>query len=248
MSQYIEEQQLLDHMTLVHDAVALDGFLMSLGADRLVKPTILAFVNAHGMNLAAQDLAFMRDLMASDLVLRDGSGIKILFKLLGRAPGLNLNGTDLIPRILELYKGQSLALLGTQSPYLERAADVIKAHGGVIGVQKDGFQDDAIYLTLAREAKPALIILAMGMPKQERVARLLAQGLEHPCLIVCGGAILDFMGGKVSRAPKIFRSLGLEWAYRLMLEPRRLFKRYVIGNFVFLWRGILMTLAVKRAS
>jgi N-acetylglucosaminyldiphosphoundecaprenol N-acetyl-beta-D-mannosaminyltransferase len=73
----------------------------------------------------------------------------------------------------------------------------------------------------------------MGMPKQEQLARALReQGGAQ--LIVCGGAILDFLAGKVSRAPAFMQSAGVEWLYRLAKEPRRLFKRYVVGNPAFL--------------
>jgi exopolysaccharide biosynthesis WecB/TagA/CpsF family protein len=78
----------------------------------------------------------------------------------------------------------------------------------------------------------------MGMPKQEAVAaRLAASGV--PCLIVCGGAILDFLGGKVHRAPRWMRRLGCEWVFRLMSEPKRLFTRYVLGNPMFLLRTLI---------
>lgn len=78
----------------------------------------------------------------------------------------------------------------------------------------------------------------MGMPKQEAVAAKLA-AIGGPCLIVCGGAILDFLGGKVSRAPEWLRRLGGEWLYRLLREPKRLFMRYVVGNPLFLLRTLL---------
>jgi hypothetical protein len=63
---------------------------------------------------------------------------------------------------------------------------------------------------------------------------------------VCGGAIIDFMGGKTSRAPVWMRKTGLEWVYRLMIEPRRLFHRYVVGNPVFLARAISLARATLR--
>jgi N-acetylglucosaminyldiphosphoundecaprenol N-acetyl-beta-D-mannosaminyltransferase len=76
----------------------------------------------------------------------------------------------------------------------------------------------------------------MGMPKQERLARRLRLELPHAPAIVCGGAILDFMSGNVERAPQPMRRLGLEWLYRLCREPRRLFRRYVLGNPLFILR------------
>ena len=106
----------------------------------------------------------------------------------------------------------------------------------------DGFREDSEYLKAVRDRRPFLIILGMGMPKQERVASLLARNLDYPCVIICGGAILDFMAGKVSRAPLIFRRTGMEWLYRLGCEPRRLFVRYAIGNFLFLLRSLRLAL------
>jgi len=107
-------------------------------------------------------------------------------------------------------------------------------------VVADGFQPDGFYLKLAANARPDLIILGMGMPKQERVAHRLKHGLNYDVAIVCGGAILDFLSGHVPRAPSWMRSTGLEWAYRLSLEPKRLFRRYVIGNPLFLLRSAVL--------
>jgi len=79
-------------------------------------------------------------------------------------------------------------------------------------------------------------VLGMGMPKQERVARLLRAHLGSPTLIVCGGATLDFLGGRVRRAPVWVRRADLEWLYRLALEPRRLWGRYGPGGIRFVMR------------
>lgn len=79
----------------------------------------------------------------------------------------------------------------------------------------------------------------MGMPKQELVSQQLSQQLQHPALIINGGGIVDFMSGTKQRAPVWLRKIGMEWSYRLFLEPKRLWRRYVIGNIVFLWRAAL---------
>ncbi|HPU16845.1 MAG TPA: WecB/TagA/CpsF family glycosyltransferase, partial [Polymorphobacter sp.] len=79
------------------------------------------------------------------------------------------------------------------------------------------------------------------MPKQERVARLMKHGLHQDMAIACGGAILDFLSGHVTRAPGWMRRSGLEWMYRLSLEPKRLFGRYVVGNPLFLLRSAIMS-------
>jgi N-acetylglucosaminyldiphosphoundecaprenol N-acetyl-beta-D-mannosaminyltransferase len=77
----------------------------------------------------------------------------------------------------------------------------------------------------------------------------LRAALGYPCVIVCGGAIIDFLGGKTARAPGWMRRFGLEWAFRLACEPRRLFHRYVMGNPVFVSRALkLMAMSWRQVG
>lgn len=239
---------LIDKIRIVKDAADEQFILSLLESDNMHGPVRVAFVNAHAMNLCHTDPSFLSYLLACDYVFRDGAGMKILYKMLGRDPGLNMNGTDFIPKLLDLYKGQDVALLGTDSPYLERAAEKIAARGLNPVLTMNGFQEAALYVDRLKETPAPLTILAMGMPKQEYVASLLAAKLSAPSLIVCGGAILDFIGEKVTRAPEIFRKTGMEWLYRLAQEPSRLFGRYVIGNFVFMARAVRLMRAAKRSG
>lgn len=203
------------------------------------KPFVLAFVNAHAMNLVAASEVFAKDLIQADVLVRDGTGMEKLFRMLRLSPGVNLNGTDLIPRLIPLFEGKKIALLGTQEPFLTNARIKILnelAPDSEIHVM-DGFRSESDYISFCVRVVPDFVILGMGMPKQESVAKILREQLSQPCLIVCGGAIIDFLGGKVVRAPAWVRSYGVEWLYRLLLEPRRLFKRYVIGNPMFMLRA-----------
>ncbi len=210
-------------------------------------PFILAFVNAHAMNEAAEKIEFYEALKQSDMILRDGSGIAMLYKKLALDAGLNLNGTDLIPNILKESNKKKIALYGTQEPYLTQAkthVNTVLAQESIVQTQH-GFHELSVYLDEAKKEMPDIIVLAMGMPKQEILANKLKQELSHPCLIICGGAILDFLAGRVSRAPSWMRKFGMEWLYRLMLEPKRLFKRYVIGNPLFMYRAFLSIKRIK---
>jgi exopolysaccharide biosynthesis WecB/TagA/CpsF family protein len=204
------------------------------------EPTVVAFVNAHAMNSAAVSRNFFEALLSADILLRDGIGMAILLRLLHQVPGRNLNGTDLIPQILKLYAGRPIALFGTQEPYLRRARHRVmnKLAPGSCCMTTHGFCEVEDYIRLAATHKPSLIVLGMGMPRQEEVARVLRAAVGYPCLIVCGGAIIDFIGGRTSRAPAWIRTARLEWLYRLALEPKRLFRRYVIGNPLFLVRAV----------
>lgn len=204
------------------------------------RPRVLAFVNAHAMNCAAEDARFFEALAGVDILLRDGIGMALLMTLLNQRPGLNLNGTDLIPRILRRYAGAPLALFGTQQPWLSRASRAIARDlaPGSPCITAHGFLPTEDYVRLAHAHRPALIVLGMGMPRQEEVALALRASVAGPVLIVCGGAILDFLGARQTRAPRVLRRLGLEWAWRLACEPRRLFRRYVVGNPAFIARAL----------
>ncbi len=204
------------------------------------RPTVLAFVNAHAMNSAVHDTDFFASLISADTLLRDGSGMALLFKMLGMAPDQNLNGTDLIPRLIRQFHGRPIALLGTQEPYLSRAAGAVKddLEHDRLAAKAHGFMGPGYYLALVRAHESELIVLGMGMPRQEEMACALRDALTQPCLIVCGGAIIDFLGGKTARAPIWMRRFGLEWLYRLAQEPARLFRRYILGNPLFLLRSL----------
>jgi exopolysaccharide biosynthesis WecB/TagA/CpsF family protein len=238
--------QLIVKIEDVHTPADEQQLLARLAQPR--QPFVLAFANAHAMNGLTASRSFSEALGSADMVLRDGSGMAALFRLLGMPPGRNLNGTDLIPQLLAQFNGRGIALFGTQNPYLERALRVVEREFAPQSrcVRANGFLDELEYVALAATHRPALIVLGMGMPRQEEVAVALRSALAYPCLIVCGGAIIDFLGGKTPRAPLWMRQLGLEWLFRLGLEPRRLFQRYVIGNPLFLARALRLA-CLKRS-
>lgn len=216
---------------------------------RLVaKPTTVGFLNAHGVNLCWRDDELSRAFADCDLLLRDGVGMKYLCRLIGLRPGLNMNGTDYIPKLLRKYRHRRIAIFGTRRPQLDAAIDRLRAEGIEIVLNEDGFHPDKHYAKLLEENPVSLVLLAMGMPRQEQCAAYLKRHVAHPCVIICGGAVVDFMAGKVSRAPAFLREFGLEWAYRLLCEPRRLFSRYITGGAVFLARLMRLRLAGYRPA
>lgn len=237
---------LVEKIERVQSPVDSQALLASLSHP--ARPQVLAFANAHAMNSMVASVPFFEAMHSADLVLRDGSGMATLFKLLRMQPGLNLNGTDFIPQLIRAFDGRRIALFGTRDPYLAkgrlRVQQELAPHSQLIAA--DGFLDAEAYALLAVQHQPALIVLGMGMPRQEEVAARLRALLDFPCLIVCGGAIIDFLGGKTPRAPLWMQRAGLEWLFRLALEPRRLFQRYVIGNPLFLTRALRLASLNRR--
>ncbi len=199
------------------------------------KVSVISFINAHAYTMANSDIKFKNCLLGADLLFRDGIGAKILLKKYGKPVGYNANGTDLIPLILDHFKGKSVCFIGTESPYIEQAASIYKSNGHNVEAFIDGFQSNEKMFEFVEAYQPEILILGMGMPKQEYFSAFLQHNYKKPLVVVNGGAIFDFIANRFTRAPSIFRKLSLEWLYRLMNEPIRLFNRYAIGIPKFFW-------------
>jgi beta-1,4-glucosyltransferase len=229
---------LIDKLHIVEDH-RFDDFINSLLDTRSQK--IVGFLNQHGFNLAAEDASVLGDFAQMDYLLRDGVGIKFACQWNKVSPGANLNGTDFIPALILKAQESDIEVdyfvFGTRSPWLEVGT------GRLMNGQQchtlHGFHDDQRYIDflLKRVRKDALtvVVVAMGMPRQERLARTLRESLEGPALFICGGAIIDFQAGRFKRAPALVRRFNLEWMFRLVSEPRRLFRRYILGIPKFIY-------------
>lgn len=196
---------------------------------------ILSFVNAHAINMALIDTDFRHSLLRADLILVDGIGMKILFDRLGLHYGLNMNGTDFIPYLLENINLQKISIYGSNLEIIKNVKEKISIRHNVIDCYH-GFENSEFYTNRIQLNEPNTVLLGMGMPKQEKLSCIIKDNANSSILIINGGAIVDFIGGKVNRAPYIIRKLNMEWFYRLCNEPVRLFRRYVIGNFLFFIR------------
>lgn len=205
-------------------------------------PATVAFVNTHSLNLAWRDTAYRRLLADSDLVLNDGAGLAIAARMAGRRFPANLNGTDLTPEILELgaARNWSVFLVGGRAGVAEKAADRFREHlpDLLIAGTHHGFSPrdrDAAVAAEIRASGATIVLVGMGNPLQEQ---WLDRNLERTGarLGLGVGALLDFTAGEVRRAPSWMNRLGIEWAFRLAQEPARLWRRYLVGNALFLAR------------
>ena len=196
----------------------------------------LAFLNAHAINNAAKNPDFFHFLMSTNFLLRDGIGVKMAMKLFDLEPGENLNGTDLISKIIPRYKDKSIALFGASIEALEAAKDRLATEENVHSIVslEHGFHDFSVYFETCDVHHPDIVILCMGMPKQELLAADLIKR-QAAKLVICGGGWADFYSGTKKRAPEWVRKCSLEWVYRLLLEPKRLGKRYTIDILFYFY-------------
>ena len=111
--------ELMDRIRVIDDEAAEQALLDELRQP--TRPFILSFVNAHAVNLGWNQPGMLDGLLRSDMLLRDGIGVKLGMKAFRRPHGLNMNGTDFIPKIARAYAGKRVALFGTRSPWLDNA-------------------------------------------------------------------------------------------------------------------------------
>ncbi len=241
-----EMQPVLDALFVVNNEAERTHLLDELSKPD--RPRIVSFLNQHGFNLAYTDRQMRRAFAESDVLLRDGVGLELALKALQRSSGVNCNGTDLIPELLGTMPGRSIAVFGTRDPWLGKAADAIAAMGPRVVTSHDGFADDALYLERVRTHRPEIILLGMGMPRQELLAVKLRRAIDYPCLIINGGAILDFLGQRFPRAPLVVQRMRMEWLFRLVGEPKRLFGRYIVGGVSFALRIVRTRQAMLQAG
>jgi len=175
-----------------------------------------------------------------DVVLNDGIGYRLASKMRGIEVQYNFNGTDLIPRLFEeLSAPLKVFFYGATVESNDLAAQAFEQrYSKVTCVGKlGGFVSDDDAARQIADSNCDLLLVAKGNPKQERFIIDYRDRLNCKLAIGVGG-LFDFVSGLKPRAPSFFRATGMEWAYRLLIEPRRMFKRYVIGNPVFLTRAL----------
>lgn len=214
-----------------HDSTVWDmaAFLKQSGPQRLT------FLNAHAVTTAQENPEFAQVLMQSDMLLRDGIGIKIALKLFSLGPTANLNGTDLITKILSQCDDRKLLVFGASDETMTAMAQKRQAEGyQSLQAVRNGFYPEDVYISEMQTQEADIILLCMGMPRQELLAeKLRLAGFGG--LIICGGGWADFYSETKVRAPLFMRRFGMEWLFRLSREPRRLGKRYTVDIVRFLW-------------
>jgi exopolysaccharide biosynthesis WecB/TagA/CpsF family protein len=208
------------------------------GMLRAGRPHHVVLANAHTLNCARDDGAYRRILQDAALVLRDGVGVEVAAAFAGRRLPHNFVGTDFTPALLERLAQPEVRvfLYGAAPGVATAAASALRARCAGIRVVGtcDGYQRGGDIVALIRAAQPQVLLVALGNPLQEQWIAAHLQATE--VLVAIGvGALFDYLAGRVPRAPAWLRRARGEWMYRLAVEPRRLWRRYLTGNAAFLW-------------
>lgn len=206
----------------------------------------VCFANAHMLVEAYKDKDFNKLLNNADVATPDGGPLSKLMKLLYGQEQDRVAGMDVLPRLLQeaAARGKSVYFYGSTDQVLEAVVEKAKAELPelqVAGYYSPPFrkltaaEDDGI-VNMINDADPDLVFVALGCPKQERWMAA-HKGKVKACMLGVGQAYMTYANLE-KRLPKWARNLSLEWTYRLWQEPRRLWKRYLITNSMFLYLSL----------
>lgn len=206
------------------------------------KPHYIATANVDFTALALHDEELRRILLDAHLVVCDGMPLVWASRWLGNALPERVAGSDLVPKLLAMAEERnwSVYFLGGQKEVAEMAVQKVQERHPklkIAGVMSPPFKplhdmDHATICAEIRSTHPDLLFVSFGCPKQEKWIALNYLSAGAPVTIGVG-ATIDFLAGHMQRAPLWMQKTGFEWLYRLLQEPRRLFKRYATDFVVF---------------
>jgi len=228
--------------------VEIDNLTMAEASTQIVafargdEPVQVCFVNADCVNIAFGNREYRAILSRARLVLADGIGVRLAGTILNQNIRENINGTDMLPFLCAAAEqsGTSLYLLGGQPGVPEGVAQWMTEHypGLKIAGHRHGYftpeEEPAIVRAIAASGA-GILLVAFGTPRQDAWIAQHMHELGVRVSIGVGG-LFDFYSGRIPRAPIWVRELGIEWMYRFYREPRRMWRRYFLGNAIFLYR------------
>jgi N-acetylglucosaminyldiphosphoundecaprenol N-acetyl-beta-D-mannosaminyltransferase len=207
------------------------------------QPRYITNANVDIVVRCNRDPEFARYYAQGTLDVADGVPLMWAAKFLGSPLKEKVSGSDLVPKVCELAnrKGYKLFFLGGRPGAADAARDklqrilkdlkVVGTYAPPFGFEKDQAELQKIS-RMVKEAKPDILFVGLGAPKQERWIEKYHREVGVPVSMGVG-VTFEFIAGVVKRAPKWMQNIGLEWFWRLMMEPGRLWKRYLVDDLQF---------------
>jgi N-acetylglucosaminyldiphosphoundecaprenol N-acetyl-beta-D-mannosaminyltransferase len=213
--------------------------------NRGISQRVFVCANPHSLVVAQHDHGFQSALTQANMVVADGIGVTVMAKLAGVQIGPRITGTDYFQSVLNslqqrgggrvFFFGSSqrvLKLIATRFAVDFPALTLCGMYSPPFGLWSD--EENRRMVQIINDAKPDVLWVGMTAPKQEKWVEANRWQLNIP-VIGSIGAVFDFYAGTYARAPQWVCRIGLEWAYRLILEPRRMWERNFVSAPKFLW-------------
>jgi N-acetylglucosaminyldiphosphoundecaprenol N-acetyl-beta-D-mannosaminyltransferase len=219
------------------------------------KAMTVMYANIHVLNTSRGDLDLREILNRADMVYCDGSGVRLGAWLLGHRLPPRMTGADWMQQLCAeaAGRGTGIYLLGSRPGVAETAAEALQAqcHGlKILGTHHGYLQDPAVSaaaISSINAARPHILFVGMGTPIQEKWISEHRHELNVP-VVWAVGALFDFTAGIQRRAPRWMLDYNLEWLHRFLVEPRRMWRRYIVGNPLFVWRVMMQRLGLLRVA
>lgn len=224
----------VDNLTMSEAIEKIDKLIKSKKPSYVVTPNVDHIVKLE------TDEEFKNVYKEADLILTDGMPLIWISKLKSNPIKEKVSGSDLFPKVCELaLKNEySIFLLGAAEGVAVQASENLKkkfnglkiagTYSPSYGFEKKEDEINEI-IRMINDTKPDILAVGLGAPKQEKFIYKFRDKLNVPISLAIGASI-DFEAGNVKRAPKWMQKVGLEWSYRLIKEPKRMFKRYLVDD------------------
>lgn len=224
----------IDNLTMQESLEIIDELINRKNPSYVVTPNVDHIVKLE------EDIEFQEVYKNADLILTDGMPLIWISKMKKTPIKEKVSGSDLFPKVCELAskKGYRVFLLGAAAGVANIAAknleekydglNIVGTYSPSYGFEKNEDEIQHI-INIVREAKPDILAVGLGAPKQEKFIYKYKDKLNVPISLAIGASI-DFEAGNVNRAPKWMQKIGLEWFYRLCKEPKRMYKRYLVDD------------------
>ena len=221
--------------------------------ERLVrdrKCALVLNVNAHCLNLCYEDSKLRDFLNGAEVVFCDGAGVMLAARILGRRIPVRITCADWAWQLAGFAEARNFSLyfLGARPGVAQAAARRLRQrYPGlqIVGVHHGYFdrsENEAVVQKI-NAAAPDILLVGLGMPLQEYWLMENRHRLDAG-VVLTGGAVFDYVSGRLRRGPRLLVSSGFEWLARLLIDPRRLWRRYLVGNPLFLLRVVRQRLGV----
>jgi len=225
--------------------IKYDNLTFSLAIEQIIslldssKKMNVYFLNTHCLYEAQKDEEYRNIINSAGLVLPDGIGLKLATRILGGKMTEDCNGTDISPVLMSkaAERRYKIFFLGGKEGVAVKAAENIRRkipRIEIVGTHHGYFDNDGEVIKKINDSGSNILFVAMGVPLQEK---WIARNREklNPVLCLGVGALFDYLSGRIPRAPLFMRKVHLEWLWRIFIEPRRMFKRYIIDGAKLFW-------------
>ena len=228
---------IINNLLLTQEKVFAE-ILESLEKDKWL---LLTYLNQNSFNIYSRNKNYKEILDTQFKVYQADIGVYLLLKYLKVKNISRLDATKLNTNILDqlIKKNIPISFIGGDFSEDFIREECVKRNINIAGYHSGFFNSTKTkeVINIVKEYKSQVYFIGMGVPKQEMFAYELSKNSENK-LIICVGNFFEFYFGTIKRAPVFFQKIGAEWLFRLIIEPKRLWKRYLLGIPEFIYRGM----------